>query len=153
MIFVFKQATEKIRIEIISLGLTESRISSDETIQQLFVECRLYNFLAEETPLSLPKPTSGQRIHYNYSHGKWCVPEPAWFFSSTLSCDNACQYFLLPLAVVSALSLYRLCLSISQLLGEILKVAVKKRAKDAIIKYEMNYWSRLVYEMVTLLYR
>ncbi|NWS52069.1 FTM protein, partial [Chunga burmeisteri] len=59
--------TEKIRIEIISLGLTKSRIASDETIQRLFVECRLYNFLAEETPLSLPKPTSGQRIHYNYS--------------------------------------------------------------------------------------
>ncbi|KAM6300560.1 protein fantom [Aegotheles albertisi] len=63
-----KQATEKIRIEIISLGLTESRVTLDETIQQLFVECRLYNFLAEETPLSLPKPTSGQRIHYNYSN-------------------------------------------------------------------------------------
>ncbi|XP_051485535.1 protein fantom isoform X2 [Apus apus] len=63
-----KQATEKIRIEIISFSLTESRIVSDETIQQLFVECRLYNILAEETPLSLPKPTSGQRIHYNYSN-------------------------------------------------------------------------------------
>ncbi|XP_075289903.1 protein fantom isoform X3 [Opisthocomus hoazin] len=62
-----KQTTEKIRIEIISLGLSESRIASDETIQQLFVECRLYNFLTEETPLSLPKPASGQRIHYNYS--------------------------------------------------------------------------------------
>ncbi|XP_059680676.1 protein fantom isoform X2 [Gavia stellata] len=61
-------ATEKIRIEIISLSLTESRIASDETIQQLFVECRLYNFLAEETPLSLPKPTGGKRIHYNYSN-------------------------------------------------------------------------------------
>ncbi|XP_068267204.1 protein fantom [Nyctibius grandis] len=63
-----KQATEKIRVEIISLCLTESRIISDETIQQLFVECRFYNFVAEETPLSLPKPTSGQRIHYNYSN-------------------------------------------------------------------------------------
>uniref|UniRef100_A0A8C8E5H6 RPGRIP1 like n=1 Tax=Otus sunia TaxID=257818 RepID=A0A8C8E5H6_9STRI len=62
------KATEKIRIEIISLGLTESRIASDETIEQLFVEWRLYNFLADETPLSLPKPTSGQRIHYNYSN-------------------------------------------------------------------------------------
>ncbi|CAM9444392.1 unnamed protein product [Bubo scandiacus] len=62
------KATEKIRIEIISLGLNESRIASDETIEQLFVEWRLYNFLAEETPLSLPKPTSGQRIHYNYSN-------------------------------------------------------------------------------------
>ncbi|KAF4795327.1 RPGRIP1 like protein [Turdus rufiventris] len=58
---------EKIRIKITSLALTESRITEDETIQQLFVECRLNNFLAEETPLSLPKPTGGQRIHYNYS--------------------------------------------------------------------------------------
>ncbi|XP_071425521.1 protein fantom-like [Pithys albifrons albifrons] len=58
---------EKIRIKITSLGLTDSRVTSDETIQQLFVECRLNNFLAEETPLSLPKPTGGQRIHYNYS--------------------------------------------------------------------------------------
>ncbi|XP_064526326.1 protein fantom isoform X2 [Pseudopipra pipra] len=58
---------EKIRIKITSLGLSDSRVTSDETIQQLFVECRLNNFLAEETPLSLPKPTGGQRIHYNYS--------------------------------------------------------------------------------------
>ncbi|KAM6057942.1 protein fantom isoform 2-T3 [Chlamydotis macqueenii] len=63
-----KQATEKMRIEIISLSLTESQIPSHETIHQLFVECRLHNFLAEETPLSLPRPTSGQRIHYNYSN-------------------------------------------------------------------------------------
>uniref|UniRef100_A0A8C5IVL8 FTM protein n=1 Tax=Junco hyemalis TaxID=40217 RepID=A0A8C5IVL8_JUNHY len=62
-----KQLIEKIQIKITSLGLTESRITADETIQQLFVECRLNNFLAEETPLSLPKPPSGQRIHYNYS--------------------------------------------------------------------------------------
>ncbi|XP_055674481.1 protein fantom isoform X1 [Falco peregrinus] len=62
-----KQADEKIYIEIMSLSLTDSQIASDETIQQLFVECTLYNFLCEETPLSLPKPTSGQRIHYNYS--------------------------------------------------------------------------------------
>ncbi|NXG08156.1 FTM protein, partial [Sakesphorus luctuosus] len=62
-----KQEAEKIRIKITSLGLTESRVTADETIQQLFVECRLNNFLAEETPLSLPKPTGGQRIHYNYS--------------------------------------------------------------------------------------
>ncbi|XP_053846618.1 protein fantom-like isoform X3 [Vidua macroura] len=58
---------EKIQIKITSLGLTESRITADETIQQLFVECRLNHFLAEETPLSLPKPPGGQRIHYNYS--------------------------------------------------------------------------------------
>ncbi|NXP47179.1 FTM protein, partial [Heliornis fulica] len=58
---------EKIRIEILSFCLTDSRIASDETIQQLFVECRLNNAVVEETPLSLPKRTVGQRIHYNYS--------------------------------------------------------------------------------------
>ncbi|KFZ60125.1 Protein fantom, partial [Antrostomus carolinensis] len=63
-----KQATEKIRVEVISLGLTESRIVSDETIQQLFVECRFQDFPVGETPLSLPKPTGGQRIHYHYSN-------------------------------------------------------------------------------------
>uniref|UniRef100_A0A8C3RGS7 RPGRIP1 like n=1 Tax=Cyanoderma ruficeps TaxID=181631 RepID=A0A8C3RGS7_9PASS len=62
-----REEIEKIRIKITSLGLTESRITADETIQQLFVECRLNRFIAEETPLSLPKPTGGQRIHYNYS--------------------------------------------------------------------------------------
>lgn len=68
--FVFKQATEKIRIEIISFCLFESRIVEDETIQQLFVECRFYNFTAHETPVSLPKPPSGRRVHYNYGSGK-----------------------------------------------------------------------------------
>ncbi|NXA45597.1 FTM protein, partial [Nothocercus julius] len=63
-----KQAGEKIRIEIISLCFTDSRIAVDDTIQQLFVECRLYNVLAEETPVSLPKPTGGQWVHYNYSN-------------------------------------------------------------------------------------
>ncbi|NWX82077.1 FTM protein, partial [Nothoprocta pentlandii] len=62
-----KEAGEKIRIEIISLCFTDSRIAVDDTIQQLFVECRLYNFLAEETPVSLPKPTRGHWVHYNYS--------------------------------------------------------------------------------------
>ncbi|XP_042677452.1 protein fantom isoform X6 [Centrocercus urophasianus] len=61
------QATEKIKIEIISFCLFESRIVEDETIQQLFVECRFYNFTAHETPMSLPKPPSGHTVHYNYS--------------------------------------------------------------------------------------
>uniref|UniRef100_A0A674I2R2 RPGRIP1 like n=1 Tax=Terrapene triunguis TaxID=2587831 RepID=A0A674I2R2_9SAUR len=59
---------EKIRIEIISLSLTDSRVAMDDTIQRLFVECRFYSFLAEETPVSLPKPKSGQWVHYNYSN-------------------------------------------------------------------------------------
>ncbi|XP_015729302.1 protein fantom isoform X2 [Coturnix japonica] len=63
-----KQASEKIRFEIISLCLTESRILEDDTIRRLFVECRLYNLVAEETPVSLPKPMRGQWIHYNYSN-------------------------------------------------------------------------------------
>ncbi|NXE86712.1 FTM protein, partial [Menura novaehollandiae] len=41
--------------------------TSNETIQQLCVECRLNNYLAEDTPQSLPKPTGGQRIHCNSS--------------------------------------------------------------------------------------
>uniref|UniRef100_A0A8C3HDR1 Protein fantom n=1 Tax=Chrysemys picta bellii TaxID=8478 RepID=A0A8C3HDR1_CHRPI len=63
-----KQSIEKIRIEIISLTLTDSRVAMDDTIQRLFVECRFYSFLAEETPVSLPKPKSGQWVHYNYSN-------------------------------------------------------------------------------------
>ncbi|XP_059848808.1 protein fantom isoform X1 [Hypanus sabinus] len=64
-----KQPSEKIRIEIVSLTLTEdSPILKDETIQRLFVEYRFYNLPAEETPLSLPKPCSGQWISYNHSN-------------------------------------------------------------------------------------
>ncbi|CAM5096729.1 unnamed protein product [Natator depressus] len=63
-----KQPIEKIRIEIISLSLTDSRVAMDDTIQRLFVECRFYSFLAEETPVSLPKPKSGQWVHYNFSN-------------------------------------------------------------------------------------
>ncbi|XP_061449975.1 protein fantom isoform X2 [Rhineura floridana] len=63
-----KQSAEKIRIEIVSLSLTESQISMDNTIQRLFVECKFSSFPAEETPVSLPKPKSGQWVYYNYSH-------------------------------------------------------------------------------------
>ncbi|NXX77954.1 FTM protein, partial [Urocolius indicus] len=62
-----KQTTEKIHIEILSFCFTDLRFASDETIQQLFVEWKFCHFFTEETPLSLPKPTSGQWIHYNYS--------------------------------------------------------------------------------------
>ncbi|NXT25949.1 FTM protein, partial [Syrrhaptes paradoxus] len=57
---------EKMVIEILSLRLTDSRVASDETIKQLFVECRLHNVIAEETPLSLPKPKIGQKIYYHF---------------------------------------------------------------------------------------
>ncbi|XP_077166658.1 protein fantom [Paroedura picta] len=63
-----KQTAEKIRIEIISLSLTESPITADNTVQRLFVECRFSSFPADETPASLPKPRSGQWISFNYSH-------------------------------------------------------------------------------------
>ncbi|XP_053126939.1 protein fantom isoform X2 [Hemicordylus capensis] len=63
-----RQSAEKIRIEIISLSLTESQIAMDDTIQRLFVECRFANFPADETPVSLPKPKIGQWVYYNYSH-------------------------------------------------------------------------------------
>ncbi|XP_045662758.1 protein fantom isoform X1 [Ursus americanus] len=63
-----KQPSEKIRIEIIALSLNDSQVTADDTIQRLFVECRFYSLPAEETPVSLPKPKSGQWVYYNYSN-------------------------------------------------------------------------------------
>lgn len=63
-----KQPSEEIRIEIIALSLNDSRITRDDTIQRLFVECRFYSLPAEETPVSLPKPRSGQWVYYNYTN-------------------------------------------------------------------------------------
>uniref|UniRef100_H0VMK1 Protein fantom n=1 Tax=Cavia porcellus TaxID=10141 RepID=H0VMK1_CAVPO len=63
-----KQPAEKIRIEIIALTLNDSRITMDDTIQRLFIECRFYSLPAEETPVSLPKPKTGQWVYYNYSN-------------------------------------------------------------------------------------
>ncbi|KAM8776551.1 protein fantom [Rhynchonycteris naso] len=63
-----QETSEKIRIEIIALRLSDSRVITDDTIQRLFVECRFYSLPAEETPVSLPKPRSGQWVYYNYSN-------------------------------------------------------------------------------------
>ncbi|XP_048211545.1 protein fantom isoform X1 [Perognathus longimembris pacificus] len=65
-VFKNKQTSKNIRIEIIALSLNDSRITTDDTIQRLFVECRFYSLPAEETPVSLPKPKSGQWVYYNY---------------------------------------------------------------------------------------
>ncbi|XP_066205040.1 protein fantom isoform X1 [Saccopteryx leptura] len=62
-----QETSEKIRIEIIALRLSDSRVITDDTIRRLFVECRFYSLPAEETPVSLPKPRSGQWVYYNYS--------------------------------------------------------------------------------------
>uniref|UniRef100_A0A8D0HMP6 RPGRIP1 C-terminal domain-containing protein n=1 Tax=Sphenodon punctatus TaxID=8508 RepID=A0A8D0HMP6_SPHPU len=80
------QSTEKIRIEIISLSLTDSQVATDETIQRLFVECRFANFPADETPVSLPKPKGGQWVYYNYSHGTYNVIVPSLISSVKSSC-------------------------------------------------------------------
>ncbi|XP_037671805.1 protein fantom isoform X2 [Choloepus didactylus] len=63
-----KQPSEKIRIEIIALSLNDSRVTKDDTIQRLFVECRFYSLPAEETPVSLPKPKIGQWVYYSYNN-------------------------------------------------------------------------------------
>ncbi|CAO2610599.1 Protein fantom [Lemmus lemmus] len=63
-----KHPSEEIRIEIIALSLNDSRITRDDTIQRLFVECRFYSLPAEETPVSLPKPRNGQWVYYNYTN-------------------------------------------------------------------------------------
>uniref|UniRef100_A0A6J0U4U9 Protein fantom isoform X2 n=1 Tax=Pogona vitticeps TaxID=103695 RepID=A0A6J0U4U9_9SAUR len=62
------QSADKIRVEIVSLSLTDSQIARDDTIQRLFVECKISTFPAYETPVSLPKPRIGQWVYYNYSH-------------------------------------------------------------------------------------
>nr|XP_015224156.1 PREDICTED: protein fantom [Lepisosteus oculatus] len=63
-----KQPSSRIRVEIISLSLNpDSSVAMDDSIRKLFVEYRLLNQSAEETPLSLPKPGRGQSIHFNYS--------------------------------------------------------------------------------------
>lgn len=73
LFLLFKQPPEKIRIEIIALSLNDSRVTADDTIQRLFVECRFYSLPAEETPVSLPKPKSGQWVYYNYSYGRYGI--------------------------------------------------------------------------------
>ncbi|CAK6436591.1 unnamed protein product [Pipistrellus nathusii] len=62
------QTSERIRIEIIALSLSDSRVTADDTVQRLFVEFRLGSLPAEETPASLPKPRRGHWVHYNHSH-------------------------------------------------------------------------------------
>ncbi|XP_054426318.1 protein fantom [Pteronotus mesoamericanus] len=63
-----KQTSEKIRIEIIALSLSDPRVTADDAVRRLFVECRFYSLPAEETPVSLPKPKVGQWVYFNYSH-------------------------------------------------------------------------------------
>ncbi|KAG8563307.1 hypothetical protein GDO81_016015 [Engystomops pustulosus] len=63
-----KPISERIHIEIISLSLdAHSEVAQNKTIKRLFVEYKLCNLPAEETPVSLPKPTNGKKIHYNYT--------------------------------------------------------------------------------------
>ncbi|XP_029140472.1 protein fantom [Protobothrops mucrosquamatus] len=62
------QTAERIRIEIVSLSLTDRQILMDEMIQQLFIESKFSSFKTTETRVALPKPRSGQRVYYNYSH-------------------------------------------------------------------------------------
>ncbi|XP_068116606.1 protein fantom isoform X2 [Hyperolius riggenbachi] len=61
--------SEKLRIEIISLSLNiDSEVVKNDTVKRLFVEYKLGNLPPEETPHSLPKPTNGKPIYYNYSN-------------------------------------------------------------------------------------
>ncbi|CAN2389546.1 First C2 domain of RPGR-interacting protein 1 [Pristimantis euphronides] len=63
-----KSYSQRIRIEITSLSLEiSSEVAQNETIRRLFVEYKLCSLPAEETPVSLPKPTDGKKIHYNYT--------------------------------------------------------------------------------------
>uniref|UniRef100_A0A7N8XRR5 RPGRIP1 like n=1 Tax=Mastacembelus armatus TaxID=205130 RepID=A0A7N8XRR5_9TELE len=62
------QASERLRVEIISLSLRPgSRVARDSSVVRLFVEYSFLDLPTEETPLSLPKPPQGKSINYNYS--------------------------------------------------------------------------------------
>uniref|UniRef100_A0A7N9AS01 RPGRIP1 like n=1 Tax=Mastacembelus armatus TaxID=205130 RepID=A0A7N9AS01_9TELE len=65
------QASERLRVEIISLSLRPgSRVARDSSVVRLFVEYSFLDLPTEETPLSLPKPPQGKSINYNYSKGQ-----------------------------------------------------------------------------------
>uniref|UniRef100_A0A8C8SEW7 RPGR interacting protein 1 n=1 Tax=Pelusios castaneus TaxID=367368 RepID=A0A8C8SEW7_9SAUR len=72
------QATERIRIEIISLSLHPETTLSEQ-VQQLYVEYRFPGVpLAEtETPLSLGKPHTGREIYFHFSKVIALDPEGA----------------------------------------------------------------------------
>uniref|UniRef100_A0A3Q3SFD4 RPGRIP1 like n=1 Tax=Mastacembelus armatus TaxID=205130 RepID=A0A3Q3SFD4_9TELE len=62
------QASERLRVEIISLSLRPgSRVARDSSVVRLFVEYSFLDLPTEETPLSLPKPPQGKSINYNYN--------------------------------------------------------------------------------------
>lgn len=64
------QPSERLRVEILSLTLRpECWVAQDSNVARLFVEYSLLDLPTEETPLSLPKPTQGKSINYNYSNG------------------------------------------------------------------------------------
>ncbi|XP_070618022.1 protein fantom isoform X2 [Erythrolamprus reginae] len=62
------QAAERIRIEIVSLSLTDPQILMDVLIQQFFIEAKFSSFETTETPMSLPKPRLRQWMSFNYSY-------------------------------------------------------------------------------------
>lgn len=65
------QPSERIMVEVVSLSLRpESRVARDPSVVRLFVEYSFLDLPTEETPLSLPKPTLGRGINFNYSKGQ-----------------------------------------------------------------------------------
>ncbi|KAM9854863.1 protein fantom [Aulostomus maculatus] len=63
-----RKASDRLRVEVVSLSLRpESRVSRDCNVVRLFVEYSFLDLPIEETPLSLPKPSPGTSINYNYS--------------------------------------------------------------------------------------
>ncbi|KAI5620880.1 protein fantom isoform X1 [Silurus asotus] len=60
----------RLKVEILSLLFDPaSSVALDQSVQQVYVEYRLFGIPTEttETPTSLQKPTEGEEIHFNFS--------------------------------------------------------------------------------------
>ncbi|XP_026569800.1 protein fantom [Pseudonaja textilis] len=98
------QTAERIRIEIVSLSLTDPQILMDQMIQQLFIESKFSSFETTETPVALPKPRSRQRVYYNYSHVIYVDQanhEARWDYLKAVVCGSEPRHGSIRFTVVS----------------------------------------------------
>ncbi|XP_032086615.1 protein fantom isoform X2 [Thamnophis elegans] len=98
------QAAERIRIEIVSLSLTDPQILMDVLIQRLFIESKFSSFETTETPVALPKPRSKQWVSYNYSHVIYvdqAKHEARWNYLKAVVCGSEPRHGSIRFTVVS----------------------------------------------------
>ncbi|XP_070808763.1 protein fantom [Pituophis catenifer annectens] len=101
---VNQQTAERIRIEIVSLSLTDPQILMDVLIQRLFIESKFSSFETTETPMALPKPRSRQWVSYNYSHVIYvdqAKHEARWDYLKAVVCGSEPRHGSIRFTVVS----------------------------------------------------